>query len=57
MAIKPILKKWGLWVGLPISILALLLAFTPWESEAETTLFIVGSGIWAIVVARGKLEE
>ena len=53
---RQIMKQWGLWLGLPILALAILVAVVPGDSAARTSLFIVGTFIWGIFVARPKLQ-
>ena len=54
---RQIMKQWGLWIGLPVLALAILMAVVPGDSAARTSGFIVGTFIWAIFVARPNLQQ
>ena len=52
-----VLKQWGLWLVLPIFVLAVLVDVSPWPGSAEALIFIVVTFLWGIFVARPKMNS
>ena len=54
---RRVLKQWGLWLVLPIFILAVLVDVSPWPGSAEALIFVVVTFLWGIFVARPKMNS
>ena len=55
--VMEILKRWLLWMVLPIAFLSIVIDFSPWPGAMETLIFICLVLIWGFFVARPRLDR
>ncbi len=49
-------KRWLLWMVLPIAILCVAIDFSPWPGAIETLIFICLVVMWGFFIARPRLD-
>ncbi len=50
------LKRWLIWMVLPIAFLSIVIDFSPWPGGIETLIFICLVVIWGFFIARPRLD-
>ena len=56
-ATKTMLKRWLLWMVLPIAFLGVVIDLSPWPGGIETLIFICLVNIWGFFIARPRLDR
>ena len=51
------LKRWLLWMVLPIAFLSIVIDFSPWPGAIETLIFVCLVIIWGFFIARPRLDR
>ena len=50
------LKRWLIWIVLPLVILSIVIDFSPWPGGIETLIFICLVVFWGFFIARPRLD-
>ena len=56
-ATRTMLKRWLLWMVLPIAILCVAIDFSPWPGGIEVLIFICLVNLWGFFIARPRLDR
>ena len=56
-ATKALLKRWLLWMVLPIALLVAVIDLSPWPGGIETLIFICLVNLWGFFIARPRLDR
>ncbi len=55
--VMEMLKRWLVWLVLPIALLSIVIDFSPWPGAMETLVFVCLVLIWGFFVARPRLDR
>ena len=50
------LKRWLIWIVLPVALLSIVIDFSPWPGGIETLIFICLVVFWGFFIARPRLD-
>ena len=56
-ATTTMLKRWLIWMVLPIAFLCLVIDFSPWPGAIEVLIFVALVNIWGFFIARPRLDR